>query len=171
MNMEAIERQPARLLVLGIVGGVIAGIVFAMADMVMAVVVMGGSFFDPMRMIGAIVLGQAALDPSYPLLQAGLVGMMLHMMLSAVYGVVFVYLLAVTRQLWASTGALLVYGSIFGLILWVANFLVVAPIAFPWFGMVNQFWLGFVAHTFFFGTVVGLYTARGVRPRIESRFS
>ncbi len=164
--METIRRQPARLLVHGIVGGIIAGIVFAMADMVMAVVVMGDSFFAPLRMIGAIVLGQAALSPSYPLLQAGVVGMMLHMMLSAMYGVIFVYLLALGRQLWASTGARLVYGSLFGLALWVANFLIVAPLVFPWFGMANPFWMGFVAHTFFFGTIVGGYVA-ATRPGVS----
>lgn len=165
--METIRRRPARLLVHGIVGGIIAGIVFAMADMVMAVVVMGDSFFAPMRMIGAIVLGQAALNPGYSLLQAGGVGMALHMMLSALYGVIFLFLLALGRQLWSSTSALLALGSVFGLALWVANFLVIAPPAFPWFGMANPFWMGFVAHTFFFGTVVGGYVA-ATRPGVSA---
>ncbi len=51
-----------------------AGIIFAMADMVMAVVVMGASFFAPLRMIGAMVLGPGALEASYPLAQAAGVG-------------------------------------------------------------------------------------------------
>lgn len=152
-------RSHGQLLRHGIVGGIIAGLVFAMADMILAVIVMGAPFYAPLQMIGAIVLGPQTMEPGYPLVQAAGVAMVLHMMLSAIYGLVFVYLLALGRQLDSSTAALLVYGSIFGTALWVANFLVIAPIAFPWFGMVNQFWLGFVAHTFFFGTVIGAYVA------------
>lgn len=157
--MSVQGRSHRQLLLHGIVGGIIAGLVFAVADMIMAVVVMGAPFYAPLQMIGAIVLGPQTMEPTYPLAQAAVVAIVLHMVLSALYGVIFVYLLALGRQLGASTPALLVYGSLFGLALWVANFLIIAPIAFPWFAMVNQFWLGFVAHTFFFGTVIGAYVA------------
>ena len=159
-------RSHGQLIKHGIVGGIIAGLVFAMADMILAVIVMGAPFYAPLQMIGAIVLGPQTMEAGYPLAQAAGVAIVLHMMLSALYGVVFVYLLALVRQLSASTPALLVIGSIFGLALWVANFLIVAPIAFPWFAMVDQFWLGFVAHTFFFGTVIGAYAA-ATRPGRE----
>jgi hypothetical protein len=152
-------RSHGQLLLHGIVGGIIAGLVFAVADMVMAVAVMDAPFYAPLLMIGAIVLGPQTMDPGYPVAQAAAAAIPLHMMMSALYGVVFVYLLALLRQLSASTPVLLVLGSIFGLALWVVNFLIIAPIAFPWFAMVDQFWLGFVAHTFFFGTVIGAYVA------------
>jgi hypothetical protein len=74
----------------GAIGGLIAGIVFAMFEMIVAALMMGmDAFWMPMRMIGAIVLGQAALDPSYSLATAGLVGIVVHMMLSVIYGVIF----------------------------------------------------------------------------------
>lgn len=92
-----------------------------------------------------------------------MVGLIIHMILSAIYGVIFVYLLFYARHLTTSTGLLLVYGSLFGLVLWVINFLVIAPIAFPQFTQVDQFWNGFLAHTFFYGTVLGAYVAM-VRP-------
>lgn len=155
----AIERRQTGPLVLhGIVGGIVAGIIFAMAEMVMAVL-MGGDFFGPLRMIGSIALGIGALSPTYPLGSAFVVGVVVHMILSAIYGVVFVYLLAFANQLGTSAGLLLLYGSIFGLALWILNFLIIAPIAWPQFTMVDQFWMGFVAHTFFFGTVLGGYVA------------
>jgi hypothetical protein len=48
----------------GIIGGILAGIVFAMFEMVMAVVQMGpDAFFMPLRMIGGMALGAQALDP------------------------------------------------------------------------------------------------------------
>ena len=155
----AIERrQTGQLTLQGIVGGIVAGIVFAVAEMVMAVL-MGGDFFGPLRMIGSIVLGTVALSPTYPLGTAVVAGVVVHMILSAIYGVVFVYLLAFANQLGTSTSPLLLYGSVFGLALWVLNFLIIAAIAWPQFTMVDQFWMGFVAHTFFFGTVLGGYVA------------
>ncbi|MFL5802367.1 MAG: hypothetical protein ACJ8CR_11600 [Roseiflexaceae bacterium] len=43
----------------------------------------------PLRIIGAIALGQQALEPSYALVTAALVGLVVHMTLSIIYGVVF----------------------------------------------------------------------------------
>jgi hypothetical protein len=41
-------------------------------------------------MIGGIALGEQALDPSFSLLVAGAAGVAVHMVLSIVYGAVFV---------------------------------------------------------------------------------
>ncbi|MBI2953735.1 MAG: hypothetical protein HYY30_05435 [Chloroflexi bacterium] len=160
--MAVEQRQTGSLLLHGVVGGIIAGLVFALFEMVVAMV-MGISFFDPLRLIGSMVLGVEALDPTYPLATAAIVGAVIHLILSAIYGVIFVYLLAYTSQLTSSTGLLLLYGSLFGLALWIVNFLIIAPFVWPQFTMVDQFWMGFVAHTFFFGTVLGGYFA-AVRP-------
>jgi len=158
------QRSNGELLLQGVVGGIVAGIVFAMAEMVMAVL-LGGSFWAPLQMIGAIVLGPAVLPPAVPTAFVVIVGVIFHMMMSAIFGVIFVYLLAFTQQLTASTGLLLLYGSLFGFALWIVNFLIISQyIAFPWFFRgANQFWLGFVAHTFFFGTVLGGYVAAVLR--------
>jgi hypothetical protein len=61
---------------------------------------------------------------------------------------------------------LAIAGTLLGLALWVFNFYVVAPIAFPWFGMANPV-VQFVAHAFFFGTVLGVIV--GSRVETESR--
>ena len=163
----AIERRSNQQLLLhGVVGGVLAGVVFMLAEMLISAA-MGGPVFGPLRMIGSIVLGAQALAATFPLATAALVGLIVHLVLSAIYGVIFVYLVAYTRQMDASTGMLLLYGALFGVALWVINFLLVAPIAVPQFTRVDQFWMGFVPHTIFFGAVLGGYVAV-VRPgRVE----
>ena len=159
MNQKEIDRRSkGRLFWYGIAGGLISGIVFAMAEMIMNVL-MGKPFFGPLRLIGTIVLGQQALAPTFPFVTAVIVGLIVHLVLSMIYGLIFIYLLAAARQAQASTGRLLVYGSLFGLALWVVNFLILATLFFPQFTQVNQFWNGFIAHTFFFGTVIGGYVA------------
>ncbi len=52
------------------------------------------------------------------------------------------------------------------LLLWLVNFYVVAPVLFPWFLMANPV-VQFLAHTFFFGTVLGL----SLGARLETRNS
>jgi uncharacterized membrane protein YagU involved in acid resistance len=110
------------------------------------------AFFMPLRMIGAIVLGPEALDPGYSLLAAGVAGVMVHMMLSIIYGVVFGEIATVLRGPAAFIGA----GGILGLVLWLVNFYVIAPFAFPWFLDLSPL-VQFIGHTFFFGMVLGYY--------------
>lgn len=52
--------------------------------------------------------------------------------------------------------AFVVVASIFGLALWLINFYVIAPFAFPWFLQSSPL-VQFVGHTFFFGSVLGYY--------------
>jgi len=146
----------------GVIGGIIAGVVFAMFEMIMAAVLMGtGAFFMPLRMIGAIVLGQQALAPTYPLVTAGAVGIILHMMFAIVFGVVFALIASAVPPLRESSGALVVAASVFGLLLWVVNFYVIAPAAgWVWFPQQSSAVVQFVAHTFMYGTVLGLYLDR-----------
>src|ERR687897_931242 len=74
----------------GAIAGIVAGLVFAAFEMAASAFMMGvEAFFMPLRMIGAIVLGPEALDPGYSLLAAGVAGVMVHMMLSIIYGVIF----------------------------------------------------------------------------------
>jgi hypothetical protein len=58
MSATHVDAGPAtrRWVIAGLVGGIIAGIVFAMFEMIVAAI-MGDGFFAPLMMIGAIVLG------------------------------------------------------------------------------------------------------------------
>lgn len=148
----------------GIAGGIVAGLVFAMFEMVAAAALMGAdAFFMPLRMIGAIALGPAALDPGYSLVTAAVVGVVVHMMLSAVFGGLFGAALSVVPGLTGSTGTLLAVASVFGLLLWVVNFYVLAPaFGWTWFPDKTNPVVQFFAHTFFFGTALGIYLDRAL---------
>jgi hypothetical protein len=137
----------------GAIAGIVAGIVFAAFEMIASALMMGAeAFFMPLRMIGAILLGAEALDPAYSLLAAGVAGLVVHVALSIIYGVIFGEIAAMLRGPSAFIGA----ASIFGLVLWLINFHVIAPTAFPWFLDANPL-VQFIAHTFFFGSVLGYY--------------
>lgn len=142
----------------GVVGGTSAGIIFAITEMLMNFA-MGRPFLGPLRLISTMVLGPQAIEPSYPWTTVLLRGGAVHLVLSAFFGVIFMYLLAAVRLLGSGTGRLVVYGTLYGFLLWVVNFVIIAPIFFPQFTPVDQFWNGFVAHTFFYGTILGGYVA------------
>jgi uncharacterized membrane protein YagU involved in acid resistance len=99
----------------GALGGFIAGIVFAMFEMIVAALLMGSdAFWMPMRMIGAIVLGEQALLPTYALATAAIVGLVVHMMLSIIFGLVFGGIVALVPALAQSAGTLIVAASVYG---------------------------------------------------------
>lgn len=141
----------------GVVMGVIAGIIFAVFEMVLAAI-MGQGFFAPLRMIGAIALGEGALEPAYSLATAGVTGLVVHMMMSALYGAVFAAVVLRVAALRTSRAAITAVATAFGFALWIVNFYIFAPVLFPWFAMANPV-VQFFAHTFFFGTALGLLLA------------
>ncbi len=139
----------------GIIGGFIASITFAMAEMLGAALLGGGSPFMPLKMMASIPLGTP--PPEIALGTAILVGTIFHLIFSAVVGVIFALIVVNVAALRTSPMALIVAATVYGAILWPLNFYLLAPlIGRPWFTEtppVQQF----VYHAFFFGTVLGLY--------------
>ena len=151
------EVHDNQMLMHGIIGGVFSGIVFAIADSIMFYA-LGQNFWDTIRLLGSIVLGHRAMDPAYPLAIAAGIGIALWVVLAALFGVAFIYLMSWFGQLNTSRNRLVIAGWIYGILLWLLNLHVVAPLAFPWFGLyINQFWNGFIAHSFFYGAILGFY--------------
>ena len=142
----------------GAIAGIIAGISFAMFEM-MAAWLMKGDFFGPLRMIGAMMLGEKALSPPYSLMTAGMVGMAIHMMLSLIYGVMFGALITYIPSLAFSPARLIGSAAVFGVVLWLVNFYLFAPLfGWNWFPQgTNPLVQGFIGHTVFFGVVLGWY--------------
>ena len=142
----------------GLIGGVIAGIAFAMFEMVMAAVLNGpDAFFMPLRMIGAIALGMSALDPSSSLLTAGAAGLLVHMALSMMYGVAVAAVIASVPGLNRSTAAVIATAAIAGFGLWIANFFILAgAFGWSWFPDSQNVAVQAVAHTVMFGMILGL---------------
>lgn len=144
----------------GMVAGIIAGIAFAVFEMIVAGIITG-NFFGPFRMISAVALGQQALTPAVSLGVAIIVGALVHLVYSIVAGGVFALIIAAIPPLHATNWALVLSASVLGLLMWLLNFYAIAPAAgWMWFPeRASQFWQGFVAHTFLYGTVAGWYIA------------
>ncbi len=139
-------RQPAgQILRHGMIGGLLAGLVFIVAEMIMNAA-LGKPFFGPPRLISSIVLGKAALMPTYSAAKAIIIGYILHFILAMLFGVITLALFEAARaavpRLGASPAMVLLYGAVAGCALWVIDFLIIAPVAFPQLTKVNQFWNG-----------------------------
>src|SRR5215216_5184879 len=124
------EEPVARRLVRGAVGRVGAGIVFAAVTMRFAYST-GGKAEMPLRMISTIVKGDAAMAAGTT---SPALGAVVHVVLSALFGMVFA--LAVPR--FRSNGTVALAGTIYGLLLYVVNFLLLTPLVFTTFRDVNQ---------------------------------
>jgi uncharacterized membrane protein YagU involved in acid resistance len=125
-----IEEPLAGRLVRGAVGGVAAGLVFAAVTMWFADST-GGKAEMPLRMISTIVKGDQAMAAGTT---SPALGAVVHVVLSALLGIVFA--LAVPR--FRTNGTVALAGTVYGLLLYVLNFLVLTPLVFTTFRMANQ---------------------------------
>jgi uncharacterized protein YacL len=114
----------------GAIGGGAAGAVFILVTMWFADSV-GDPSTGPLMMISTIVKGEAAMangtaDPT--------LGWIVHGVLSILFGIAFAFV----TPLFRTNGTVALVGIVYGALLYVVNFLVIAPIAFPIFQMANQ---------------------------------
>ena len=146
--------------------GVIAGLVFLMLEMVLVWMAQGQSPFGPPHMMAAMVLGKEVLPPPdtwAPFdLKIVMTAMMIHFPASIAYGLLGAWL--VHRFDWA--GGLMI-GAALGLAIYVVNFYMIAPVAFPWFEM-GRNWVGAFSHLMFGAVLAGAYIALR-RPRPTGR--
>jgi hypothetical protein len=143
----------------GMIGGVIAGALFAAFEMLAELAIVGtaDAFWMPLRMIGAIGIGPEALDPTYSLVEAGVVGLGIHIVLSAAFGTIFG---GVLYALWSAArhpATLFLAAAAGGLLLWLINFYVIAPAAgWDWFPDGTRDWSQAAGHILF-GLLVAAY--------------
>lgn len=146
----------------GILAGLTAGVVFLMLEMVMVWVVLGQSPFTPPHMIAAMALGKDVLPApgSWAPFDAAIVvtALVIHFALSVALGLAGAWLLH--RFDWKGG---IGFGALFGLVIYLVNFHLVAPIAFPWFTMAQN-WVSVFAHLVF-GAAVGAFYIALRRPR------
>ncbi|MDQ3553130.1 MAG: hypothetical protein M3395_01790 [Chloroflexota bacterium] len=140
----------------GLIGGAIAGIVFALAGMVGSVL-MGMPILMPFQSYASLALGIPPMD-----IQLGTaipVGTVAHMLLSIIYGVMFALAVQNIQLLRTSRPVTIVAAIVFGITLWFVNFNVLAvPLGRPWFAMAPPI-PQFISHAIFFGLPLGLYLA------------
>lgn len=127
---SAVSSSTPVWLVMGAIAGVLAGIVFAAFEMISAAA-MGMPAVMPLRMIGAIGVGGESLKAGAASASDLGVAVLIHMALSAIYGAVFAAMVGFVALLRSSRWAVVVAGTVFGLLLWIANFFVVSPLLFP----------------------------------------
>ena len=153
--MTFIVTSPGQVIRRGIVAGVVSGLVFTIFQLAMTQVLVGDAL-GYLRIVSSIVLGPESLAPAYPLNVAIVVGILIRLSLATGFGVIFSVILTLSGQTQTSQLLIVLYGTAYGFALWIINFLTIAPLFFPQFTTVDQFWLGFVAHTFLYGTVLGV---------------
>lgn len=134
--------------------GVIAGVVFMMAEMLMVMIVDGQSPWGPPRMIAAIALGQGVLPPPAVFdFKIMMTAMLIHFPLAVVYGLILGWM--VHR---VDTAIALLIGAVFGFALYLINFYPIASALFPWFAMARG-WVSAAVHTLFGLVAAGSYAA------------
>ena len=140
----------------GLIGGAIAGIVFALSEMVGSVL-LGMPFLTPFQVFASLPLGIPPMD--IPLETALPVGTVAHMLLSVIYGVMFAAAVQNIALLRTSGLATIVAATLFGIAIWFVNIIVLAvPLGRPWFAMGPPI-PPFIYHAIFFGPPLGLYFA------------
>lgn len=131
----------------GVVGGLVAGTLFILVTMWFADST-GGEAKGPLMMISTIVLGKTAMADGTASVGTGVA---VHAVLSVLFGVVFGFIASRLR----TNGSVLVAGTAYGALLYITNFLVFAPLAFPVLKMANQPF-EVVVHIVF-GTLLALF--------------
>jgi hypothetical protein len=162
------KRDIDTVVVHGSLAGLLAGLILGVTT-VIASLVLTGSASWPFRFAASFIAGPDALDPGFSLAAALLVGSAIHFALAAVFGVVFVGLLAVTYQLSARSWLLILYGSVFGFGIWEIDFLVAVPTFFPFLidriDFATQLWNGVLSYVLIYGPALGAYVI-AVRPGV-----
>jgi len=128
--------------------GLVAGMVYGMMEMVIEAVI-GHGFWSPLRYIASVFTLGRDTDPSFSLVPV-VVGLMGHMMNSAIFALLFALL--ISRPLRASTG-LMAGGMIYAAAIFFVMWFVVLPVIDPAMKLVNG--AGFFVSHLMFGLVLG----------------
>ncbi|MFP2908383.1 hypothetical protein ACLESD_25685 [Pyxidicoccus sp. 3LFB2] len=148
----------------GLLFGVAAGLVLALAETVLAVAT-GDNPMRPVRMAASLVLGPSALTPEVPAATALLLGLGVHVALSAVWGLLYSFLDAMLppdgRGRWEFQSAV---GMLFGIFIWLVSFQFVARGYAPGFLEVPQF-TQIVLHALFLGLPLAMLFTAAERKR------
>jgi hypothetical protein len=161
-NTTDTRGQTTRLIITGAVAGMIAGAVMAMYAMIASATILHQGFFTPLYGIASPIIGPKAMMTSmqkglYFSFGPALLGLVIHMMWSAGYGVIFGL---IVRGLRLGGGEAIAAGLIYGLLVMFFMSLVVLPIVgvgkMP--GTIG--WPSFTVEHLLFGLTLGLWPLR-----------
>lgn len=164
------ERSWREIVPAGVTGGLVAGVALGVVQFLIAAARKEGALL-PFRLVASLALGTRAFDPTASTALVMLVGVLLHLALAALFGVVFGTLLAFAFQLSARRWLMVLFGLLYGFLLWEINFLAILPLLYPdlveRIEFSSQIWKGIVAYTLVYGPVLALYFA-ATRPGVRA---
>jgi hypothetical protein len=150
----------------GVLYGIAAGGVFALAELLSAALGAGLTTVVPIRMAASVALGARALNEA-PLGLVVAVGLAVHVAICAGWGLLYSFLDSrLAFDVRPSSAFQAASGMLFGLGVWLFNIQFVARGYFPWFLEPPQF-LQAVMHAVFFGLPLGLLFSAAERRRVE----
>jgi hypothetical protein len=166
------RRDPWEVVSHGTLAGLIAGLGLGFVAIVASTLLRGDPWL-PFDFATAIVVGPEALAPTFPVAASLALGMVIHTLLSVLFGVTFLGALALTFQLSARPGLLLVYGVVFALAVWEVNFMAVLPVIAPGLrgriDLATQLWNGLLSYSLVYGPLLAVYVIV-VRPGTLERW-
>jgi hypothetical protein len=134
--------------------GIVAGIVFALAEIITAGITANPPLL-PFRMFASVVMGEEAIGFT-PLGTAVVVGTVCHVILSALFGTIYGVLNSrLPPRAQTNPNSQVGIGLAYGAALWFVNFQLIAPLGYPWFldtPQIHQI----VLHAVFFGLPLGI---------------
>jgi hypothetical protein len=143
-----------------------AGFALGLFEIVISTALRGDPWL-PFDFAVASVVGPEALTPAFPWAASVALGTVIHILLSVLFGAVFLTALALTFQLSARSWLIALYGVTFALVVWEVNFLAVLPVIAPMLrsriDLATQLWNGIVSYGLVYGPVLAAYVIR-VRP-------
>lgn len=159
---EEVEPDPLlSRVVRGVVGGEFAGAVFALVT-VWFTTSQGGEAKMPLLMMSTVASGSDSMAAGTASVATGVV---VHLVLSALFGVLFALVLPKMR----TNGTLLLSAGVYGLVVYLVNLRLLSPVFFPVFQDANQpFEL--LVHLIYGQLLALLFLSRGVRAG-EPRFA
>ncbi len=162
-----------RFLVIGAIAGMVAGVMMAMYAMIASTTFLGQGFFTPLYGIASPLLGPGAMMQSmkagiYFTAGPALLGLIFHMLWSALYGMLFALLVLFLRL--RGMMALLA-GLVYGLVVLLIMSFIVLPIVGAATMPTTIGWPSFIVEHLIFGMVLGLwFLARsGTVSRVTAR--
>lgn len=144
----------------GAVGGILGGLLLMVGEGVTAAVTMGPAWaLLPLRRAAGILLGPGAVEPSSPAGPVAIAGVLVHLTLAGMFGVLFAAIVSrrpggIARR----PGRILFAALAYGVGLWFVNYHAVAPVAgWDWFPQRSRALLELAGNALLYAPVLALY--------------
>jgi hypothetical protein len=152
--------------VAGALAGLAGGVAMSAVGALIAFAIQESVWRTP-KQISAMVFGSAALaSPGFDLGPV-LVGSLIHLALSMLFGVLYAILISRVFRVTTEYGAPVVGGLVYGLLIWLVAYFIVVPIVNP--ALLDVYAPSFIIQNLVYGTVVGL-VYMVVRPETYTYF-